>query len=319
MSVKKNAAFLILISFFLTVYFQACGSGRNANFFEIKTNLSSTAAGGNGDGYTGKPSPYDFRNVNQACLEKGANGKPLPNEQIFIFPSGLAQLVRQNCLDIAPIPLSSDQYSVLVNGDLVYQNRTFVANVSQSAFDVVAASCPAGKTLLPTPVRTSLVKSPLDLFSDDWARDQLKVTLEGSLASLPVYKVERVDPSALESWHRMNQSPHFVAGQDYVFSFFAKPDATEKVMFTSYYNTVQDLRIEFDLITGNARVDSSLGVTNLTTQTKILGGGLYISIYFKSDSDINANIGIASSGEFVGSFISVTALQLEKISNFCSP
>ncbi|MBC7464411.1 MAG: hypothetical protein H7256_00325 [Bdellovibrio sp.] len=315
---KKKASILILVSFLLTLYFQSCGLDRSGNFSQTNNAVSSVESG-NGDGYTGKPTPYDFRNLTQACVENGANGKPLPNEQIFIFPSGVAQLVRQNCMDISPILLDSSQYSVVASGSLIYKNRTFVTNLSATAFDVVAASCPVGKTLLANPNRTSLVNSPIDLLSIDWARDQLQVKLQGSLASLPVYKVERVDPYFLESWHRMNQSPYFVAGQDYVFSFFVKMDATEKMMFTSYYSAVQDLRIEFDLLTGAANVNSSMGVSNLTTKSQVISGALYINIYFRSNSSVNANIGLASSGQFIGSFVTMTALQLEKISNFCSP
>jgi hypothetical protein len=273
----------------------------------------------NGEGYTGKPTPYDFMNPNQPCLEKGANGNPLPSSQIFIFPSGGAQLVRENCMDITPRGLNFQDYTITANGEIIYQNQVFASNLNPDPFAVVAASCPAGKTLLANPQRTSLVKEPLDLLAPIWESAGLTVTLEGSLASLPVYKVERQDPNVLENWHRMAQSPFFAVGESYVFSFFAKTSATEKVKFISYYPNVQDFEIEFDLISGAATVLGTMGVNLLSTNVQVFGNGLFISVYFQPLSDVQANIGISSVGEFVGSSISTTALQVEKVSNFCTP
>jgi hypothetical protein len=306
-------ALLLLLLVFLP--FQACTDRTFFTSHDHAIFKSET----NGEGYSGKPTPYDFTDKNQACSDKGANGKPLPNSQIFTFPNGLVQVVRENCADITPRTLSSQEYSFANNGDLLYQNQTFAINLNQDPFAVVAASCPTGRTLLANPVRTSLMRDSLDLQTSGWESPGLAVNLEGSLASLPVFKVERNDPNALESWHRMAQSPFLASGESYVFSFFVKPDPNEKVMFTSYYPNVQDFRMEFDLVTGAATVQSLTGVKLLSTKAQLFAGGLYINIYFQTLSNVQANIGMASSGQFLGSSISTTALQLEKLSNFCSP
>jgi hypothetical protein len=205
------------------------------------------------------------------------------------------------------------------NGDLIYQNQTFTLLSNQGPFDVVASSCPAGQTPLANPVRQSFLQAPLDLQDPVWEHAGLAVDLVGSLASLPLYQVQRNDPNALESWHRMAQSPLLVAGETYVFSVFVKPDPVEKMQFVSYFPNVQDVRIEFDLLTGAANIQSSTGVQILGTKAQMFGGGLYINIFFRSLSSTSANIGVASSGQFLGSSILATALQFEKVSNFCGP
>jgi hypothetical protein len=309
----RNLAILSMLLILLP--FQAC---TNQLVFSTLGGNALTA-GINGEGYGGKPTPYDFADQNSRCSEIGANGKPLPNSQIFLFASGLAQLVRENCTDIQPRPLSSQEYSVDSSGNILYHNQIFIPNVNQTPFDVVAASCPAGKTMLTNPVRLSLMREPLDLQASMWEHPGLAVNLEGSLASLPLYQVQRNDPNALESWHRMAQSLIFETGQSYVFSFYVKPDATEKVMFTSYYPNLQDFRVEFDLITGAATVYSTIGVNLISTKAQNFAGGLYINIYFQAQNNVHANIGMASSGQFLGSSVSATALQVEKLSNFCTP
>lgn len=309
---RKATALLFL--FLVLLPFQGCGG--KMGFLSLKeTGLQSE----NGEGYGGKPTPYDFSDANRTCADIGANGKPLPNSQIFLFSNNTARLVRENCADIVPRTLSIADYSFAANGNLIYQNQTFLRNSSQSPFDVVAATCPAGKTMLANATRTSFVQEPLDLQSAVWEHGGLAVTLEGSLASLPLYRVERNDPTALESWHRMAQSPILTAGESYVYSFYVRPDASEKAMFTSYFPNTQDFRIEFDLVGGGATVQSAVGVAQVSTKARAFAGGLFISIYFQSLASTSANIGIASSGAFLGSAISTTALQLERISNFCSP
>lgn len=309
----RTVAIFLLLSIFLP--FQACN--RQTLFSSpLAVELKSES---NGEGYGGKPTPFDFLSQNTPCLEVGANGQPLPNSTLFSFPNGIVQLVREQCVDRMPRILTSSEYSINSSGDILYQNHTFRKNLTQSPFDVVAADCPAGSTQLKNPVRTSLVAEPLDLQSTAWEHPGLAVILQGTLGSLPVYKIQRNDPAALESWHRMAQSPFLKAGESYVYSFYVKPDSTEKVMFTSYYPNLQDFRIEFDLATGAATVDSLTGVTLIATKAKAFAGGLYISTYFISQSDVSANIGLASAGQFLGSAISATAFQLEKISNFCGP
>lgn len=309
---RKLLPILIL---FILLPFQACQD--KLNFI---TDLGSDLKSGvNGEGYGGKPTPYNFEDPKLSCSEIGANGKPLPRAQIFLFSSGLAQLVRENCADITPVPLSSQDFSMGSQDEIIYKNQSFLANRSLDAFEVVAASCPAGQTMRAAPVRLSDLQAPLDLQDPIWEHGGLSVTLEGSLASLPLYNVRRSDPSALESWHRMAQSPLLRASESYVFSFYVKPSATEKAMFTSYYPNVQDFRIEFELLTGTANVQSLTGVNLISTKAQAFAGGLYVSIYFQPLSDVQANIGVASSGQFLGSNLSMTALQLETVSNFCSP
>lgn len=312
---RKMASGLLLFLIFLSFLpFQACG---NRIFFQ-SNGQTAFKSETNGEGYSGKPTPYNFADPARTCTEIGANGRPLPNSQIFAYANGLVQLVRENCVDIAPRTLASQDYT-MANGTIVYQNLTFAGNFSQDPFAVVAASCPAGKTLLPNATRTSLVREPLDLQAAVWEHPGLDVALVGSLASLPLYNVQRNDPNALESWHRMAQSAIFQSGESYVYSFFVKPTTAEKAMFVSFYPNVQDVQIEFDLSTGAASVQSTTGVTLEGTKAQHFAGGLYVSVYMKALSDVHANIGVASSGQYLGSSILVTALQLEKVSNFCSP
>ncbi len=312
---RKKAIPLILLALIILAY-QACGN--RLDFNGVVENLISTPDK-NGEPYSGKPTIYDFSNQQKVCLEKGANGNALPNSQIFMFPNGLAELVRENCVDIPPKPLSAQDYSIAGNGDLIYQNQIFTTLLNPDPFAVVAAACPAGRTLLAHPVRTSFMQEPLDLQASVWEHPALSVNLVGSLGSLPLYKVQRNDPNALENWHRMAQSPILVAGETYVYSFYVKPDPSEKLIFVSYYPNIQDVEIEFDLVTGAATIQNSMGASQISTQAQMFSGGLYINIYFQSLSSTSANIGIASVGQFLGSSVSATALQFEKVSNFCSP
>jgi hypothetical protein len=295
--------------------FQACNG--KVNFTSLPT--GDFKSDQNGEGYSGKPTPYNLLQPNMPCSEIGANGKPLPNSQIFEFSNAAVQLVRENCTDIQPRILDSHEYSRGSQGEITFQGKAFVLTPISDPFQVVAASCPPGKSLIPSAQRTNLLKDAINLTSPAWEHGGLGVALEGSLASLPLYRVERTDSNALESWHRMAQSPLLLAGEKYVFSFFAKPSSTEKVMFTSYYPNIQDFEVEIDLLTGAASIKSAVGVNFLSSKAQPFAGGLYINLYFEVLSNVQANIGAASSGQFLGSSISLTALQLEKISNFCTP
>lgn len=307
--------FALLLIFMIVLSFQGCGG--KVGFFTSEEDRDSKFK--NGEGYGGKPTPYDFLDPKRVCADVGANGKPLPTSQIFVLSDKSVQLVREGCADTKPRTLAASEYSFAPNGDVVYQNQTFTRNTTQDPFDIVAATCPSGRTPLANPVRTSFLAEPLDLQAPVWESAGLAVTLEGALASLPLYQVQRNDPTMLEGWHRMAQSPILTSGEAYVFSFYAKPDSSARALFTSYYPGVQDFRIEFDLVTGAATVQSAVGVKLLSTKAQSFAGGLYINIYFESLNNTSANIGVASAGEFLGSSISMTALQFEQVSNFCSP
>lgn len=305
---------LLIGTLLATIAFQACSG---ISFHRPDSQILKSE--GNGDGYTGKPSPYNYKDPLAMCLEKGANGEPLPNAQIFVFPSGGVQLVRENCADIPPRPLLASEYSFDASGNIMYQNQVYQLTPIQTGFEIVAAACPAGRTLLPNPDRRSLIGAPVDLQSSAWAHQGLTVSLLGSLASLPLYQVQRTDPAMLEGWRRLNQSLNLNGNETYVFSFFAKPDANERLLFTSFFANYHDLRVEFDLSNGNAFVQSSSGIKTLTTQTTAFAGGLYINVYFELNANSPANIGIASVGTTLGSSVAATAVQLERVANFCAP
>jgi hypothetical protein len=272
----KRAQLSLFLSLAIVLAYQGCG---NHLSFISPESIAANKSENNGDGYTGKPSPYDFRTSTEPCLDKGANGKSLPNAQIFIFPTGGAQLVREQCADITPRPLSSQEYTVLPNGDLMYQNQTYASNLNLGDFDVVAASCPPGKSVLANPVRESLIAPPLYLQDSGWAHPGLTINWDGTLASLPVYKIERTNPNQLQAYNRMNASLRMNANETYVFSFFAKTDPTEKVLFTAYYPNNHDFRVEFDLLTGSPTVQSISGVNLIGTHKLELLVAVCISIF----------------------------------------
>src|SRR5690349_1840497 len=101
----------------IVLAFQGCS---DSLLFRGNSGTYAQKSENNGDGYTGKPTPYDFLDTRKVCTELGANGQPLPTNQIFLFPSGGAQLVRENCIDIPPRNLSSQEYSFESNGDILF-------------------------------------------------------------------------------------------------------------------------------------------------------------------------------------------------------
>jgi hypothetical protein len=314
----RTTRLLIILIFPIVVSFQACTNEVNFSSAENLANIKPQ----NGEPYKGKPDPFDLVLPNQQCTEVGANGRPLPNSQIYIFASGSAQLVRENCVDITPRDLTANDYIKMASGDVIYQNQTFTNNVNQGDFDVLAATCPAGKTLLANPVRKNLLNGGLNFLSPRWQlAPGTTVTFDGSMYSLPGYKIEVVDPTQAQ-WNGVAQTQNLStlsSAETYVFSFYIKTSATEKLHFAAFFYNNHDLDIEFDLLTGASRTIRSTGATILSTKAQMIGGNLYINIYYRLLVSSSSNMGINSQNTVMGSQLTATAIQLEQLSNFCAP
>lgn len=314
---KTRGILIIVAGLVVALTFQAC-VGIDSIFSSRggkRSNLS-----GNGEPYGGKPRSYEAREPQNPCAEIGKDGVPLPNHQIFGYGNGTKQSVREGCRDIVPVTLNEGDIQVTPTGDIIYKARTYILNTSSGDFDVVAADCPAARAPLPSPVRSNMVTHSQDLMAADWGGgvQGLTITPEGALGSLPLYTISRNSPSALENYRRPSQNPMQVAGETYVFSFYAAPSA-EEALFISDSAGIQDLEIVFNLNTGASTVLVSTGTTNVSTSARPFGGGLFISVYFTALISGNVHVGVAANSENVGSSISTTAFQLERVANFCAP
>jgi len=314
---------LLLMSLFGTVtLFQNC-SNRSVQFHnhEQTSGTIVLADSGNGEGYGGKLDRFEHRIPEEECLESGMNGQKLPNGQIFAYSTGLVQIVREKCADISPRTLRNTEYTFDVAGNIIYSGRTFAAT-APGDFDTLAAACPIGRTPLPGAGRTNLLAESQNLMASNWGGPPipgLTVQLIGSLASLPLFSITRSDSGMLENWRRPAQNPSQIGNQDYVFSFFASPSASERALFISDQTGLQDLEIEFNLSTGASNILVSSGVSNVSTTSRPFGGGLFLSVYFRPSVSANPHIGVASADQRLGSAIAATAYQLERVSAFCSP
>lgn len=310
---------LVHISALLVVLlaYQACGKR-----VDFKSHEKASSSTDNGEGYAGKLTSYEFRDPAQACVQLDKNNRPLPNGQIFSFENGGLQLVRKLCADITPQNLNPQDVVVQPNGDFQFQNQNFAALALQD-FGVVAANCPVPRAPAASPVRVSLLPPVLNLTAAGWGtHDSVTASYMGSLSSLPLFNVERTNPSALDNWRRLSASANLVNSEMYVFSFFAKRSVSgERALFIGSHANISlmDVEVAFNLDTGAASVLVASGVTNFSTTSVVVGDGLYFSVYFQPSTASTFNFGVAPESATLGARIAMTAMSLERVSAFCAP
>lgn len=291
-------------------------------------NSSSSGGGGNGDGYEGKPGIYDHAIVANPCSDKGANGQALPNNEVFLYKDGTADLVRKNCVDLTP-PQSIDPSTLTYNSQtktVTVGTETFNERV-QTDFDVIAAQCPGGMTGKPIALsqRVNMLGDSQYLLSSNWMIDSaLSRTLVGSMASLPAFQIFR-QTTANEYWRRILQVPFLTANKYYAFSFFMKVDSIDKVVvnFQQCKGTGCAPQMNFELVSEsiNSQIVNPTGTNGATYSIRSFAGGRIITVYFHPDSTYPTEMGIAPWSELSaspqGESILATALQLEDVSTFC--
>lgn len=314
----KSSLLLLAISLVVVLAFQGCGVGTNPHFSsDISEPMMMSS--GNGDGYGGKVTRYERREQDQPCTQTGKDGKALPNDEIISYSMGATQLVRRECADIAPLTLTPQEIIPTAPGVLTYNGKVFTEQLDVSSFNVIAATCPAGRNALPSPARINLMENPDNLMGTEWSRQpSITTRIVGSLASLPLIEIARNNSTA-EGWERFAQTPTVNGGELYVYSFFVMPSA-ETIRFISYSDTtVHDLEVTFDGMTGSATLLNDTGVSNVSTSVRNFAGGLFLSVYFMPNIAMNANLGFAPQSTALGAAVRTGAIQLEQVSSFCGP
>jgi hypothetical protein len=306
-----------------------------AQFGESLLSMSPTKASGNGGVYEGKPDIYYHYETSAPCSDRGANGKPLPNKQIFIVRSGqtsIPQLVRENCSDLAvPVNLASDSL-VFFNdgsGNFSYQGESYKAYTPASDFEVVAAGCPSGYVQRIGGAHQNLLQYSQDFFSSPWQFNGIQGMLMGSLGSLPRFQLLRNDSSTLEWWRRVHQPVTLEAGKTYAFTFYAQKGTVSEAYFSGAQTNNLAINVYFDLTTGAGRDVSSGGFNNLSFASRPFSGGFILTTYFTASQTFVNYVGVTAAAPAgpngindgpmgqVGDSIFATAVQLEDVNNFC--
>jgi hypothetical protein len=310
--------------------FQNC-SPANFDVGISRNSLSKTLGSsdsGNGGAYEGKITIYNAYDSVRPCAEIGANSKPLPNHQIQETQVSL-KLVRENCVDLpTPKDLDASQVSGLGTSQITYSGISYSELTVLNDFDVVAGSCPAGKTLNSNAVRNNLIIAGLNLFDGVWDQSQnVDVSSAGSLGSLPRFNITRNTNSY---WYERPQQPvNVVSGVDYSFTFLVMKQNIQEVLISGYYNSSTMLNAYFNLDTGIGRDVGSSGINNVSFASRPFSGGYIVTVFFTSPLSAPITIGVAPGpllgpnlifdnpqGQ-AGDSVAATAFQLEQVSNYC--
>jgi hypothetical protein len=299
--------------------FQNCD---NIRFRESRAPAGEAQMSGNGDGYGGKITVYHHVDDQRPCSELGTTGRPLPNDSVFAYEEGKAQLVRERCRDIPPRDLAPAEFKIEASGDLTLAGRSFQPHVPTD-FEAAAAVCPAGLNPLPAPVRNNLIDNALNLAADPWGTlGGIAVGLNGSIASLPSYLLTRDRDASADPALRLDQFVPLKRNTRYAFSFLARRGSSGAVRLMMFDQSPT-------LVTGDARwslADGSLidsDQTNLTLvshASRPVGEAFFYTIYFRTPNTVRGlDIGIAADDNGAGASIFATAAQLEDLSTFCGP
>jgi hypothetical protein len=297
---------------------------------------SSASNSGNGSGFEGRLVVEPFIHVDslQPCPDRGQDGLPLPNQEIFVTTSTSGKstlLVRDACLDLPePRPLAiSDVH--LVNdaaGSLAYQGALFVPHQAASESDVVAANCPTGRTPRAGVSRKSLLADAQNLLGSSWTSDAgIATTLSGSLGGLPRVLISRNDSSYLDSWRRLNQSSLLTPGHTYAATFLAAPGALDHAVFSvDDENKAFTLEVTLDLKAGSSQILYNTGAQSVTSTARSFAAGMLATVYFTAPPAARASyFGLSSfrtnavNPDFgtAGDSIGASAIQLEDVADFC--
>lgn len=282
---------------------------------------------GNGDSYGGKPTIF-VHSENNPCSEKGANGQPLPKNEIFVFSNNTAQLVRENCIDLdlpLNIPFNDLTFTSPV-GPILYQGKSFQMQPNQGDFSLVAASCPSPMVSKPSAKRTNLMLSSQVLTDTSvWFNHiGIGVGLNGSLASLFRYQISRNSSVNLEYWRRIHQSDFPLSGgTPYVYSFLVEEGNLNEVNFILTQTSFSALSLVLNISSGQVVEFQRNNIPSYSVTSYPVGKGRFFSVYFSlAGGGLDTVIGITPNGVVshspaFGDFIYGTAIQLEEINNFC--
>jgi hypothetical protein len=319
---------LLVTPLLILLCYQACS--RNLSFSpaddassQPPTPLQETRLeSGNGEGYSGKLTRYEYRDTQRPCREKSRLNQPLPNAQINSYSEGGTYLVRKECTDVSPEALNRDEVALTPVGDITYSGLIFKETPLPGEFDILAAQCgPVGLSPRVSPVRQNLIAESQNLLSLRHLRHPgIGVNSLGTLAGLPVFQISRIQTPVIEQWQRLTQDPVVQSGRRYVYSFFARRNPGDSAVLQSYKEGgAHEIRAIFSLNDGSAIVDRSVGVTNVITSVQNLEEGLFISTYFTSVEPGMINIGIAPAAPLLNAQLTATLIHLEDVSSFCGP
>jgi hypothetical protein len=294
--------------------------------------LSMSSGGGNGDGYEGKPDAIFLQHEPAAaCADIGANGQPLPNQEIFYYQSlSYSYLVRRNCQDIKPEKIDNSQIQVTESSpgnriftSLVYNGQSYTPMV-EGDFAVIAANCPAGMSLKPGAVRTNIFKDSQNFATGNWIYHegiQNPPELIGTIAGLPGWAIRR-EGTAMEFYRRAHQVPLINAGTRYALTYLVKSGTKTSTSIHLWQWQRSSYIFDVDLITGAVTLQDNSGFVSASALVSSFSGGKIITLYFEPVSTWEMDIGITPQARWVapgvpGDDVYVTAAQLEEVSNFC--
>jgi hypothetical protein len=242
--------------------------------------------------------------------------------------------VRENCSDIAPQPLASKDVKFDAKGSLIFKNKAFANYRADADFQVLAASCPVGKSNIPGASRTNLI-----LNSQDWTEQPvyqgwmwhsgILALLNGSIKSLPAYTLVRNDPAFPEEFRRISQVKQLKSNTDYAFSFLAKKGTRDFINFRYYRvdeatGNEEYIIIDFSLVTGVASIRLNSNLPPATVTMTPVGEGFFCTVYFKTSptggenfSDFGFSPSAVDGVTQVGDSVYATAAQLEATGDYC--
>ena len=308
----------LLLLLAVTLPFQNCSSA--LDFAGSSSSRATQDGGGNGDGYQGKPTIYDHYSSANPCPETGADGRALPNDQIFVFTLG-AQKTRTACADIEPVALDMSQIAFSRDrSTLTFQGETFASRPAETDFKVVRASCPSTMSPIANASRTNLFADSQDLNGASWsyAHGGTSAALHGSFLGLPSFLVSR--PQTLPAdqwWKRPSKLVTVPGGKKYAFSFLAAPGSVSVIRFNIWQYQGTDIALEVDLTTGALTQLPTPGTGSYTYDITPKGDGQFVTIYFDAINGNELDIGVSPWTTNQGDSINTTAYQLESVESFC--
>jgi hypothetical protein len=294
--------------------------------------LSMSGGGGNGDGYEGKPDAiFVEHEQNLPCSDIGANNQPLPNREIFYYQSlPYSYLVRKDCQDITPVKIDNSQIQVVESSpgsrlftSLVYNGQSYTPMV-EGDFAVIAANCPTGMSAKPGAVRTNIFKDSQNLATANWIYHdgiQNPPQLIGTIAGLPGWAVRR-EGTLMEFYRRAHQVPQMNAGTRYALTYLVRSGTKTSASIHLWQWQRSSYIFDIDLVTGAISLQDNQGFASAEAVVTSFSGGKIITLYFEPLNTWEMDIGITPQATWrmpgiPGDDVSVTAAQLEEVSNFC--
>lgn len=248
-------------------------------------------AQGNGDSYSGMIAHYLSQDPTNPCNKLSNLGNPFPKTEIFLNGSTY-QLVRQNCMDITPIPLDPTAITIdNSNNTVVYQGQTLSVQTDLSEYNQVPVVCPAGTS--PNMTTGNQLADPLNLMtSPPWfMHPGVSVTLAGSVLALPIYQVQLTNPSELEDWRRVYQNIPLTPNTPYVLTFLMQRNNDNDGVIEYYFSDTDLFDIDVNFATQTTTVAAALGLTPVVTNVSAYGSALAVSVAFTTPAEVTGITG----------------------------